>query len=200
MIGFTGGLAGSLDRDAESVLLPADVVGVGVEAPDPDDAVEVADVAVVEDQVPRRGIEAAGSKSRTSAWLTMIDRTTRLPVAGMPCRYTSRQRLPPRLVSRLTGWRGPTGPPVSNLRRSLHAWCGDVRTWVTCGSRTSQTRRSSSRPTRSSGCPRPVSAAQTCGPTAELTPSTVPPHGSRVRRASSSRSAPRSPRSGPASS
>ena len=53
MIMFTGGLTGSLDRDAESVLLPADVVDVGVEAPDPDDAVEeVAYVGVVDHDRP----------------------------------------------------------------------------------------------------------------------------------------------------
>jgi len=47
----SGASSRSLDGDAESVSLLADVVDVGVEVSDPDDAVEVADVAVVEGQV-----------------------------------------------------------------------------------------------------------------------------------------------------
>ena len=43
----------------------------------------------------------------------------------------------------------------------------------TCGSRTARTRRSSSRPTPSSACRRPASAAATCGPTAAPSRSTT---------------------------
>ena len=44
---------------------------------------------------------------------------------------------------------------------------------ATSGSRSVPTRRSSSRPTRSSACPRPASAGRTCGPTAASTTSTA---------------------------
>ena len=49
---------GPLDRHGEVAGLRFDGTDVGVEMPDPDDAVPVADVAVVEDEVVRRRVVA----------------------------------------------------------------------------------------------------------------------------------------------
>jgi hypothetical protein len=140
------------------------------------------------DQAPKaasqRGLlRARGRRGRVAG-------RPRVPAPRRPPRRTAAR--PRGGVAALVRWRpvAPAGldPVAAAVRRPPGPAPGD------------RTPRSSNQPTPSSSCPRPVSAARTCGRTGGSSPSRGPRRWATSTSASSKRSAARSARSSPVSS